>query len=98
VTPPKLNFLRRFSRNPAKPPKNRLWEQSDRNRQLYNLSVNKNNGIYNRGYNFDIEKKLSVEVSYQGFKEAKGGLRLNLTHVAHECKVSPYYLRAGDGE
>jgi hypothetical protein len=31
---------------------------------LYGLSANKNNGIYNHGYEFDIEKKLSVEASY----------------------------------
>jgi hypothetical protein len=28
------------------------------------LSANKNNGIYNHGYKFGVEKKLSVQASY----------------------------------
>jgi hypothetical protein len=59
----------------------------------YGLSINKNNGIYNHGYKFDLEKKLSAEASYERFKEANRGLRPNLTHVAHNCKVSPYYVK-----
>jgi hypothetical protein len=60
---------------------------------IYGLSTNKNNGIYNHGYKFDIEKKLSVQASYQSFKEVNGGLCPNLTHIACDCKVSPSYVK-----
>jgi hypothetical protein len=33
---------------------------------LYGLSINENNGIYNNGYEFDVDKKLSVEVNLDG--------------------------------
>jgi hypothetical protein len=52
---------------------------------VYGLSINKNNGIYNHGVEFDIEKKLRVEVSYQRCREAK--IQPNLTHIACNCKV-----------
>jgi hypothetical protein len=32
---------------------------------IYGLSANKNNGIYNDGYEFEVEKKFSVQASYQ---------------------------------
>ncbi len=32
----------------------------------YGLSPNKNNGIYNHGYEFDVEKKLIVEANVDG--------------------------------
>ena len=60
---------------------------------LYGLSTNKNNGIYSHGVKFDVMKKLSVEESYQHFKEANGGLGPNLNHIAHDCNVSPNYMK-----
>jgi hypothetical protein len=59
------------------------WEQA----ALYGLSINENNGIYNNGYKFDVEKKLCVKASYQLFKQANGGLRRNLTHIARDWNV-----------
>jgi hypothetical protein len=60
---------------------------------LYGLSTNKKNEIYNPGFKFDVEKRLSVKVSYQHCKEANGGLRPNLNHIAIYYTVSPNYLR-----
>jgi hypothetical protein len=37
---------------------------------LYDLSINENNGIYNRGYEFDVMKKLSVEANLDGRKNS----------------------------
>jgi hypothetical protein len=37
---------------------------------LYGLSANKNNGIYNHGYKFDVEKKLIVEANLDGRKNS----------------------------
>ncbi len=64
----------------------------------YGLSVNKNNGFYKPGLEFDVEKKLRVQGSYQRFQEANGGLRPNLTHVARDCNVSPYYVKKIEDE
>jgi hypothetical protein len=33
---------------------------------LYGLYINENNGIYNHGYKFDVEKKLCVEANLDG--------------------------------
>jgi hypothetical protein len=41
---------------------------------------------------------LSVEASYQHFKEANGGLRPDLTHDAHNFKVSPNYVKKIENE
>jgi hypothetical protein len=65
---------------------------------LYGISMNENNGICSHGYAFDVEKKLSVKVSYQRFKEANRGLRPNLTHVARDCEVSPDYMKKIENE
>jgi hypothetical protein len=54
---------------------------------VYGLSMNKNNGIYNHGVKFAVEKKWRVEASYQCCKEDNGGLGPDLTQVAHDCNV-----------
>jgi hypothetical protein len=67
----KFNFLWRVSRNL---PKHQKTDHGSNWTALHGLSINKNNGIYNGWYEFDVEKKLGVEASYQRFKEANGGL------------------------
>jgi hypothetical protein len=99
VTFPKSNFLRRISHSLPKHKKtdhgsNWTVEQA----ALYGLSIHENNGIYNNGYKFDVEKKLSVKANYQHFKEANVGLRPNLTHIARYCKVSPNYMNKINNE
>jgi hypothetical protein len=65
---------------------------------LYGLSTNKNNGIHNCGFKFDVLKKLSVKVSYQRLKEANRGLQPNLAHIASDCNVSPNYAKNIESE
>ncbi len=50
---------------------------------LYGLSMNENNGIYSQGYAFDVEKKLSVEASYQRFTPSHCLLSLWFSTIAH---------------
>jgi hypothetical protein len=57
---------------------------------IYGLSTNKNKGIHNHGYEFDAEKKFSVQASYQISKrptEAFDRTSLTLPAIAR-------YLRA----
>ena len=50
------------------------------------IALNKNDGYYQRGRSYGIEKKLLVAATYLDTKEICG-TRPNITHIARQCSV-----------
>lgn len=58
-----------------------------------NLRINQNNGLFQQGKAFDLEKKISVATAYKNHSSMVGGRRPNLAAVARDVGVSRNVVR-----
>jgi hypothetical protein len=64
----------------------------------YGLVVNQNDGFYQRGTSYSIEKKLEVAEMYRSHEQADDGRRPNLPQVAKICRVSRKFVAKVENE
>lgn len=63
-----------------------------------NVRINKNNGLFEQGKAFTLEKKLKVATTYKMHSAMVGGKRPNLAAVAREAGVSRKVVRKIEAE
>jgi transposase len=64
----------------------------------YGVVVNQNDGFYQRGTSYSIEKKLEVAEMYRSQEQARGGGRPNISNIAKICRVSRTFVAKVENE